>query len=50
MTPSPTLSGDPLSLTLCCKRKDFRAQSFWARGCFVSTVGRDEETITSIAR
>ena len=27
------------------KRKNFRGQSFWARGYFVSTVGRDEETI-----
>ena len=27
------------------KHKNFRGQSFWARGYFVSTVGRDEETI-----
>jgi putative transposase len=27
------------------KRKNFRGQSFWARGYFVSIVGRDEETI-----
>jgi len=33
------------------KRKNFRGQSFWARGYFVSTVGRDEETIRNyIAR
>jgi len=27
------------------KRKNFRGQSFWAQGYFVSTVGCDEETI-----
>ena len=27
------------------RRRDFRGQHFWARGYFVSTVGRDEETI-----
>ena len=27
------------------KRKNFTGQNFWARGYFVSTVGRDEETI-----
>ena len=27
------------------RRRDFRGQQFWARGYFVSTVGRDEETV-----
>jgi len=27
------------------RKKNFTGQSFWARGYFVSTVGRDEETI-----
>lgn len=27
------------------KRRNFGGQSFWARGYFVSTVGRDEQTI-----
>ena len=27
------------------KKQNFTGQSFWARGYFVSTVGRDEETI-----
>lgn len=27
------------------RKKNFAGQSFWARGYFVSTVGRDEETI-----
>jgi putative transposase len=27
------------------RRKNFTGQSFWARGYYVSTVGRDEETV-----
>jgi len=27
------------------RRKNYTGQSFWARGYYVSTVGRDEETI-----
>jgi putative transposase len=27
------------------RKTNFTGQSFWARGYFVSTVGRDEETI-----
>ena len=27
------------------RRKNFTGQSFWARGCYVATVGRDEETV-----
>ena len=32
-----------------CKR-NFTGQKFWARGYFVSTVGRDEETIRKYIR
>jgi putative transposase len=31
-------------------RKDFRGQNFWARGYYVSTVGRDETTIREYIR
>ena len=31
-------------------RRNFVGQSFWARGYFVSTVGRDEEVIRSYIR
>jgi putative transposase len=27
------------------RRRDFTGQNFWARGCFVSTIGADEEAI-----
>ena len=27
------------------RKKNFTGQTFWARGFFVSTVGRDEQTI-----
>jgi hypothetical protein len=27
------------------RKKNFTGQSFWARGYYVSTVGRDEETV-----
>ena len=27
------------------RRQNYTGQSFWARGYYVSTVGRDEETI-----
>jgi putative transposase len=27
------------------RRKNFTGQNFWARGYYVSTVGRDEETV-----
>ena len=30
--------------------RNFAGQSFWARGCFVSTVGRDEEVIRNYIR
>ena len=29
----------------CGKKKNFTGQNFWARGYFVSTLGRDEATI-----
>ncbi|MBY5817341.1 hypothetical protein HFN60_17085 [Rhizobium leguminosarum] len=32
------------------KKKGFTGQHFWARGYFVSTVGRDEETIREYIR
>jgi len=34
-----------IARTYAGKRQNFTGQSFWARGYFVSTVGRDEETI-----
>jgi putative transposase len=32
------------------RKRNFVGQSFWARGYFVSTVGRDEETIRQYIR
>jgi putative transposase len=32
------------------RKKNFTGQHFWARGYFVSTVGRDEETIRDCIR
>ena len=32
------------------KRRNFVGQHFWARGYFVSTVGRDEEVIRQYIR
>ena len=32
------------------RTRNFRGQSFWARGYFVSTVGRDEQTIREYIR
>jgi len=32
------------------RRRNFVGQSFWARGYFVSTVGRDEEVIRAYIR
>jgi putative transposase len=32
------------------RRKNFTGQHFWARGYFVSTVGRDEEAIREYIR
>jgi putative transposase len=32
------------------KRQNFSGQHFWARGYFVSTVGRDEKTIREYIR
>jgi len=34
-----------IARTYAGKRRNFTGQSFWARGYFVSTVGRDEETV-----
>lgn len=34
-----------IARTFLGRKKNFTGQNFWARGYFVSTVGRDEETI-----
>ena len=34
-----------IARTYAGRRNNFVGQSFWARGYFVSTVGRDEETV-----
>ena len=34
-----------IARTYAGKRRNFTGQSFWARGYFVSTVGRGEETV-----
>ncbi len=34
-----------IARTFLGRKKNFTGQSFWARGYFVSTVGRDEEAI-----
>ena len=31
-------------ISIAGRRKNFTGQRFWARGYYVSTVGRDEET------
>jgi putative transposase len=35
-----------IARTYMGRRKNFTGQSFWARGYYVSTVGRDEEGIS----
>jgi putative transposase len=32
------------------RRKNFVGQNFWARGCFVSTVGLDEALVREYSR
>jgi putative transposase len=39
-----------IARTYMGKRKNFTGVNFWARGYFVSTVGRDEETIKQYIR
>jgi putative transposase len=34
-----------IARTYAGRRKNFTGQKFWARGYYVSTVGRDEETV-----
>ncbi len=34
-----------IARTYAGRRQNFTGQNFWARGYFVSTVGRDEETV-----
>ena len=39
-----------LARTYSERKRNFAGQSFWARGYFVSTVGRDEEVIRNYIR
>jgi putative transposase len=39
-----------IARTYMGKRQNFVGQNFWARGYFVSTVGRDEETVREYIR
>jgi putative transposase len=39
-----------IARTYLGKRNNFTGQNFWARGYFVSTVGRDEEAIKRYIR
>ena len=39
-----------IARTYLGKRKNFVGQNFWARGYFVSTVGRDEATVREYIR
>ena len=39
-----------IARTFLGKHRNFTGQHFWARGYFVSTVGRDEETIRKYIR
>ena len=39
-----------IARTYAGRRHNFVGQSFWARGYFVSTVGRDEETVKKYIR
>src|ERR1700731_657507 len=41
---------DPPGAGVWGNRRNFVGQSFWARGYFVSTVGRDEEVIRNYIR
>lgn len=39
-----------IARTFIGKRRNFTGENFWARGYFVSTVGRDEQTIRQYIR
>jgi putative transposase len=39
-----------IARTYMGRRKNFTGQSFWARGYYVSTVGRDEATVRNYIR
>ncbi len=39
-----------IARTFAGRKRNFRGQSFWARGYFVSTVGRDEEVVRNYIR
>jgi putative transposase len=34
-----------IARTFAGRTRNFTGENFWARGCFASTVGRDEEVI-----
>ena len=34
-----------IARTYMGRKRNFSGRSFWARGCFVSTVGKDEQMI-----
>jgi putative transposase len=39
-----------IARTYLGKRSNFTGQNFWARGYFVSTIGRDEEVLKGYIR
>jgi putative transposase len=39
-----------ITRTYIGQRKNYCGMSFWARGCFVSTVGTDEEVVRAYIR
>jgi putative transposase len=39
-----------IARTFCERKRNFVGQHFWARGYFVSTVGRDEKVIREYIR
>ncbi|NOU22098.1 MAG: IS200/IS605 family transposase [Methyloglobulus sp.] len=43
-------SAAPIARAYMGRRKTFTGQSFWARGYYVSTVGRDEATVRNYIR
>lgn len=43
-------SGISIARNYMGRRKNFTGQSFWARGYYISTVGRDEATVRNYIR
>ena len=39
-----------IARTYMGRRRNFKGQSFWARGYYASTVGRDEESVRTYIR